>query len=98
MTKIKIIYDKNEGTGGDQISHHIAHFANNPTLREFVDWLLSCKREWGEVETKDRMTLLEYKHGEIVFSHIPESQYDNQINLLRVDGGWSRYDYTIEFQ
>lgn len=46
---IKLIMEF-KSTGGDCISHFDAKFETNPTLEEFVDWLLTKQaKEWGYV-------------------------------------------------
>ena len=94
---IKIIKTEFEGTSGDCISHYKAKFEKNPTLGEFVDWILTNRKgEWGYIGK--RALCIEYRCGKITCNHEQFEEHKNKkIRLLRMDGGWSRMDYTIEF-
>lgn len=97
--EIKIIKDKYEGTSGDEISHYKVHFLENPTLREFIDWVLSTNpREWGYIEIRNYPSRIKYDNGSIVRCTIPDEQLNKRIRLIRKDGGWSAMDYTVEFE
>ena len=98
-------------TGGDEISHYDASFKyGNPTLGEFLNWILTEKSgEWGEIEDyghdnpellpyKFPKKIVEYKWGKIVsLCDDYEQLKDKTIELIKMDGGWSRMDYTIKF-
>lgn len=97
-------------TGGDEMSHYDAHFVNNPTLEEFVNWILTeNSKEWGEVldcEHKDPRyepyfypkIIVEYKWGKIISLCEDYDELKNKtIELTKMDGGWSAMDYTIKF-
>lgn len=85
-------------TSGDCISHFDATFETNPTLKEFVDWLLSKKsNEWGYVRGDD--FCIEYRWSNIVKLCDNYNEIKNKkISLHKMDGGWSRMDYTIKIE
>lgn len=103
------INSKYKFTGGDEISHYDASFEENPTLYQFVCWVLRSIGEWGYIE--DRNTpdpkhlpynfpkkIVEYRYGKIIFLCDDYDQLkDKKIALTNMDGGWSRMDYTIKF-
>lgn len=104
-----VINSKYKFTGGDEISHYDAHFEKNPTLYEFVCWVLKQSGEWGYIEDREHpdpehlpynfpKKIVEYKWGKIIslsddYVHLK----DKTIALTHMDGGWSRMDYTIKF-
>lgn len=85
-------------TGGDCISHYDATFETNPTLKEFVDWLLKKKsNEWGYVFGNG--FCIEYRWGNIVKLCDNYNEIKNKkISLHKMDGGWSRMDYRIKIE
>ena len=94
---IKLIMEF-KSTGGDCISHFDAKFETNPTLEEFVDWLLTKQvKEWGYVFGNN--FCIEYSLGNIVKLCDNYNEIKNKkISLHRMDGGWSRMDYTIKIE
>lgn len=102
MEKIKITKEY-LSTGGDEISHYKAKFENNPTLEEFVDWILKENpREWGYVRSKwipgqGDEKYVEYSHGKIVKLCDNYSEIKNKtIELCAMDGGWTAMDYVVK--
>lgn len=85
-------------TGSDEISYYKARFMVNPTLDEFVEWVLAeRKREWGYIETSNINKILEYRYGEIVSECYDfEKIKKRNISLKYMAGGWTRMDYGIE--
>ena len=85
-------------TGGDCISHYDATFETNPTLKEFVDWLLTKNsNEWGYVFGNG--FFVEYSCGNIVKLCDNYNEIKNKkISLQKMDGGWSRMDYRIKIE
>ncbi len=99
---IKII-EKYRYTGGDEFSHYDAHFKSNPTMEEFVDWLLNHKsHEYGFIiDTKEGFNKIyvEYRDGKIERLCENYNELKNKtIFLTNMDGGWSRMDYDIGFK
>lgn len=97
-------------TGGDEMSHYDASFVNNPTLEEFVNWILTEKNdEWGDIrdcEHKDPRhepyffpkKIVEYKWGNIISLCDDYDELKHKtIELTKMDGGWTAMDYTIKF-
>lgn len=96
------IKEKYKFTGGDEISHYDAHFESepNPTLEEFVDWILrKHPEEWGYVRSNEGWTeYVEYRYGEIRRTCADYSEIKGKtISLKRMAGGWTAMDYCIEF-
>lgn len=103
MEKIKITKEY-LSTGGDEISHYKAKFENNPTLEEFVNWILKENpMEWGYVRSKwipgqGDEKYVEYSHGKIVKLCDDYPKIKNKtIELLNMDGGWTAMDYVVKF-
>ena len=78
----------------------------NLTLLEFIDDLLSTKM-WGYIKLKDGKnpwtctTLCEYKWGEIIVPLLEEDRKkygDMEIVSMDASGGWSRFDWYLEFK
>ena len=100
------INTKYKSTSGDAISHYDVWFEENPTLYEFVCWVLTKKSdEWGYIEDQDNRNkynipkkIMEYSHGKIVSLCDDYDQLkDKTIAITYMDGGWTRMDYTIKF-
>ena len=104
------INSKYKFTGGDEMSHYDASFETNPTLEEFVNWIITKKKEeWGDIEDcehndpeqlpyKFNKKIVEYKWGKILKVCEDYEQLKNKtIALTKMDGGWSAMDYTIKF-
>lgn len=89
-----------KSTGGDCISHFDAKFEINPTLEEFVDWLLTNQaKEWGYVFGNGFFVFVEYSCGNIVKLCDNYNEIKNKkISLHKMDGGWSRMDYRIKIE
>lgn len=87
-------------TSGDCISHFDATFETNPTLEEFVDWLLTKNsKEWGYVYNKRFFIFVEYSCGNIVKLCDNYNEIKNKkISLHQMHGGWSCMDYTIKIE
>jgi hypothetical protein len=90
-----------ESTSGDAISHYKAEFVSNPTLEEFVNWILETNpEEWGDIRGVDFWTkYVEYRYGKIVeLCDNYDAIKGKTISLKRMDGGWTNMDYTIEIE
>lgn len=96
---VKIIYEERGFTSGDCTTHYNkVHFESNPTLREFLDWVISKKEEWGYVRLNSWPdSTYEYRWGKVVKDGFDPKDKDRKIELISVDGGWSNMDYTIKF-
>lgn len=102
--KINIMTTNYLGTGGDCVSHYLAMFAENPTLEEFLEWILNERKgEWGYVILNDGKSmfgkkLIEYRRGKIEGTCSDyESIKHKTICLNRMDGGYSRQDYCVTY-
>ena len=88
------------GTGGDTVHHYNAEFVTNPTLEEFVEWVIkNHPKDWGEINSVRNAIYVEYEEGKIVrrcknYSSIK----GRKISLKYVDGGWSMMDYTVKLE
>lgn len=103
MSKIQIEKEY-DFTGGDCMSHYKnVRFVENPTLEEFVNWVLTERPdEWGYIRSKwipDKgdEEYVEYSDGKLigVCDNYNEIK-GRKISLLDLDSGWTRTDYTIE--
>lgn len=97
---IKIIQTGPSRIGGDHTTYYKAKFETNPTLQQFVHWILKERpSEWGDVSLSGfRGKLVEYRYGTITYtSPICEESWDKTIELISYSGGWSRSDYIIKF-
>lgn len=87
-------------TGGDQISHYEAKFVENPTLEEFVSWILANRAyEYGVIHEKGSWAkvYVEYRDGKVAeFCDNYSEIKDKKISLNSMDGGWSLMDYSID--
>lgn len=99
MKRDNIIFGEGH-TGGDCITHYRnCSFKKNPTLREFISMVLSQTDEWGEICLDSWLNILfEYRYGEVVKDNFSESDKDKIIELISIDGGYTRMDYTIKFK
>lgn len=86
---IKIIATSTPRTGGDCITHYKAKFEENPTLGEFVEWILTQNSgEWGDIYVStgySKIRILGYRYGVIV-SEEPEyyNNADKTIELCHI--------------
>lgn len=100
MKDIRII-QKYRFTAGDAISYYDAKFIKNPTLDDFVQWLITNNSdEWGTVRTESTIgaPIVEYKRGRVtMFCEDYESLKNKTISLTMKFGGWGMMDYVIEF-
>ena len=88
-------------TGGDAISYYDAHFANNPTLEDFVSWVIANNRsDWGYIQAAGLgCRYVEYRYGEVVGICADYDEIKGKIISLRqMEGGWTRMDYIIELE
>lgn len=99
---IKIIQTGTSHTCGDCTTYYKAKFETNPTLQQFVHWILKERpSEWGDVSLSGfslRGKLVEYRYGTITYTNPTcEESWDKTIELISYNGGWSRSDYVIKF-
>lgn len=98
---------------GDCTAPYVVIFSNinpHPTVKEFLDSVISNKREWGEILiTPDpnctnvwsligkKRDILDYKWGEWgkQYDIFLEKYSDQTIVSATADGGWSRMDYIL---
>lgn len=74
------------------------------TLRQFVEEVISNKKEWGYIgiQPKNKETIfgdpcIEYENG-LLLSTFPDELLDKQIDIKakhEASGGWSRMDYLV---
>lgn len=95
--EINIIYDKSYGMGSDGTRCSECHFEKNPTLGEFVEWVLRRGNEWGEIAVNSGFDdIVEYSHGKIINDKSLYEKYkDETVELKTISGGWSRVDYIL---
>lgn len=78
--------------GSDCTSCDEVHFEENPTLREFVDWVLKTyPNDFGSIGR-----LIEYNCGKILVNRA-EDKMDQTISISHRSGGWGETDYNIHF-
>lgn len=93
------------GPFGDQTSNYELVLYKELTVREFVEQVLSDKREWGTIhiynpkgktpwECRCGGPQCEYSHGRLV-SVLPDEILDKVIVSGRSNGGWSLMDYCL---
>lgn len=88
----------------------IFHKTQKPTVKEFVDYLLTGRNgDWGRVYISTDRKLktiwrclgyknyLEYSHGKIQkdLQSLLEKHGDKTIIFASADGGWTGYDYLV---
>lgn len=96
---IKIHWNNGKTCNDATIYYENCEFEVNPTLGEFIDWLLNVQNgEWGYIAL-DRVfnRRLEYRWGKIVSDSFTPAEKAKKIALISADGGWTRMDYTIRF-
>lgn len=97
---IKIIQTGHSCTNGDCTTYFKAKFETNPTLQQFVAWILKERpSEWGDVSLSGfGGRLIEYSHGAITYAYpVCEESWDKVIELVRYRGRRSRSDYIVKF-
>ena len=97
---IKIIQTGPSRTGGDCTTYFKAKFETNPTLQQFIAWILKERpSEWVDVSLSGfGGRLVEYNRGTITYANpVCEESLDKVIELVSYCGGWSRSDYLVKF-
>ena len=96
MIKLK----QNTRTFGDETAGYAVELTKEYTVQEFVNEVVSNKREWGYIGIScGRATFgnpnCEYKLGKLL-SELPSEIMTKKIASAKASGGWSRMDYLLE--
>lgn len=86
---------------GDECCDYNVIFDKQYTLEEFINSVLSNKREWGYIGIYDAKTFrgnpyIEYRDGKIINGAFPREYYNKTIKQSTASGGWSRMDYVLQ--
>lgn len=93
-------------TRSDETREYKIQVAENVTVKDVIDDIVSNKNEWGKIGIKDDnypffgKCPISYRHGEFVDIDEKEKEYWNSIKDCKVvamkgDGGWSCSDYQL---
>lgn len=90
------------GPYSDCTSSYDVKFDKPYTVEEFINEVISDKREWGHIGIYSPDSVFgyprcEYRYGEILESSFDEEFLQLEINNVRASGGWSCMDYVINF-
>ena len=112
VTKIlkimKIVKDHVGRTGSDETCLTMCHFDPEiVTFREFVDYVLGCVNEWGEIQIYEsysaekgfgkRVFMCEYTYGSLLGTpkSLLEEKGDTRVRLISTVSGWSNCSYYL---
>lgn len=97
MTTIELTQTK--GPFGDECSlYSFTPKSEHLTLQDLIADARRTTGDWGYIEVSFAGTkfTLEYRHGQVISSDIPEGLYEKEITGGTAYGGWSRMDYMVE--
>ena len=97
MTNIELAQTK--GPFGDACSlYSFTPKSEHLTLQDLIADARRTTGDWGYIEVSFAGTkfTLEYRHGQVISSDIPEGLYEKEITGGTAYGGWSRMDYMVE--
>lgn len=90
-----------KSTTGDSVSFYEAKFVENPTLEEFVKWIITKNpHDWGTVHLGKVFgpPVIEYRWGMVTkYCEDYEDLKQKTISLDMKFGGWTMMDYVIKF-
>jgi len=94
---IKLI--QNTKTFGDETAGYSVELTKDYTVKEFVDEVVSDKKEWGYIGIESKGSFFgdpncEYKWGKLL-TELPSEILPNKIKSVKASGGWSRMDYLL---
>lgn len=86
-------------TFGDCTARYRVDLDKEYTLQEFIDAILTNKKdEWGEIKIEKRNCVW-YRHGNIIGkSNIPEEVFGYKVKSVIASGGWTVMDYTVALE
>lgn len=111
MTKDELIEFRRSGNErGDCTAPYEVILKKKCTVREFINAVLTDKREWGEIYLGDMYNWsvrmdpdkkIEYRYGSICKGTMTwdfERFLDVEVIGVKADGGWTRMDYGLELR
>ena len=91
-------------TFGDETTPYEVTEQRAKTVREFIEEVLEEKPDdWGYICVGNHFYedgasgVCEYRYGEVVSNKLSNNVLDIEINKITACGGWSRMDYTINW-
>ena len=91
-------------TMGDETTPYEVTEQKSRTVREFIEEVLKEKpHEWGYISVGKHyyqggaIGVCEYRYGKLV-TKMPDNALDVEIKKISAYGGWSRMDYTINWE
>lgn len=92
-------------TAGDCTAGYKVTLEKECTLQEFIDAILTNKREWGYIKVAKRDCAwynypgFSYRYGEISGEpNLPEEVYGYKVKSVTANGGWSNMDYIVTLE
>lgn len=96
-----IKFEQTSETYGDCMADYNVILDRQYTVREFRNWVLERKDEWGYFSFFDpnipwyERKKYEYRYGRFVTDDLPDDMMDKVIDRITAYGGWSYMDYLI---
>ena len=97
-------FKKNGRTAGDETTPYIVTNYKAKTVGEFIQEVLKENpNEWGYISVGGHFYqqrakgICEYRYGKLV-SEMPKEFLGVEIKEVLANGGWSRMDYTINWE
>lgn len=91
-------------TRGDECATYKVTDWKSRTVGEFIQEVLKeCSNDWGYISVGKHfyqggaIGVCEYRYGALV-SEMPKGVLDVEIKEIVADGGWSRMDFTINWE